>query len=150
MYPVAPAIAIFNESFIIFDYISNFSKGLSKNDIDKLIYNVNKKNKIQDVTGLLIIKNKHFFQILEGEEEKADNLYKKIKTDSRHTGVIKLLDTKIEGRLFKDYNSGEFEVFQKFSDMKKLYLYFNWMKNADYMPADELIELTTNFLKNNK
>ncbi|GGI56735.1 BLUF domain-containing protein [Winogradskyella haliclonae] len=131
-------------------YISNFSKDLDKKSIDNLVYDVNKKNKIHDVTGLLIIKNKHFFQILEGEEEKTNHLYKKIKTDSRHTGVIKLLDTKIEGRLFKDYNSGEFEVFQKFSDMKKLYLYFNWIKNADYLPADEIIKLTTNFLNNNK
>ncbi|WP_299113393.1 BLUF domain-containing protein [uncultured Winogradskyella sp.] len=131
-------------------YISNFSKDLDKKSIDNLVHDVNKKNRIHDVTGLLIIKNKHFFQILEGEEEKTNNLYKKIKTDLRHTGVIKLLDTKIEGRLFKDYNSGEFEVFQKFSDMKKLYLYFNWIKNADYLPADEIIKLTTNFLNNNK
>ncbi|SHG61816.1 BLUF domain-containing protein [Winogradskyella jejuensis] len=131
-------------------YISNFSKDLSKNDIDELINDVNKKNKIHDVTGLLIIKNKHFFQILEGEEEKVDELYEKIKVDSRHTGVIRLLDTKIEGRIFKDYNSGKFDVFQRFTSMKKLYLYFNWIKNADYLPADELIKLTTNFLNNNK
>ncbi|WP_157662582.1 BLUF domain-containing protein [Winogradskyella sp. PC-19] len=60
-------------------YISNFSKDLSKHDIDKLIQTVNKKNKLLNVTGLLIIKNKHFFQILEGEDEKIDPLYEKIK-----------------------------------------------------------------------
>ncbi len=33
--------------------------------------------------------------------------------------------------------------------MKKLYLHFKWIKNAEYIPADGLIELTTNFLKQN-
>ena len=131
-------------------YISNFSQDLSKHDIDKLIHTVNKKNKLLDVTGLLIIKNKHFFQILEGEDEKINPLYEKIKIDSRHTGVIRLLNTKIEGKILKDYNSGEFDAFQKFSSMKKLYLYFSWIKKAEYLPANELIELTTNFLNKNK
>lgn len=131
-------------------YISNFSENLSKKCVKQLATDVNKKNKLNDFTGLLIIKNKHFFQIIEGKDEAVDMLYKKIKIDNRHKGLIKLLDTKIEARIFRDYNSGKFEVFQKFSNMKKLYLYFNWMKNADYLPADELIELTKNFLKNNQ
>ncbi|ARV10203.1 hypothetical protein BTO05_11350 [Winogradskyella sp. PC-19] len=61
-----------------------------------------------------------------------------------------MLNTKIEGKILKDYNSGEFDAFQKFSSMKKLYLYFSWIKKAEYLPANELIELTTNFLNKNK
>ncbi|WP_299111161.1 BLUF domain-containing protein [uncultured Winogradskyella sp.] len=131
-------------------YISNFAKDLNRKTIDELITYVNKNNKIQNITGLLIIKNKHFFQILEGDTKKVDALYKRIKRDIRHTGLITLLNTKIEGRIFNDYNSGNFEIFQKFEDMKKLYLYFNWINNANYLPADKLIRLTTNFLKHNQ
>ncbi|MBO6605879.1 BLUF domain-containing protein [Psychroserpens sp.] len=130
-------------------YISNFAQHLDRNIIDDLITSVNKNNKRHNITGILIIRNKHFFQILEGERSSVENLYAKIKVDSRHTGVIKLLDTTIDDRIFDDYNSGEFEVFQKFADLKKLYLYFKWIKNAEYIPADGLIELTTNFLKQN-
>lgn len=130
-------------------YISNFAQHLDRHLINDLISSVNKNNKHLNITGILIIKNKHFFQILEGEPETVQTLFDRIKTDNRHTGVIKLLDTTIEDRIFDDYNSGEFEVFQKFADMKKLYLYFKWIKNAEYIPADGLIELTTNFLKQN-
>ncbi len=43
---------------------------------------------------------------------RVENLYNKIKVDSRHTDVIKLLDTTIEDRIYDEYNSGEFEVFR--------------------------------------
>ncbi len=131
-------------------YISNFSNYLNKSQIDDLIGFVDTKNNGMSITGLLIIRNKHFFQILEGKEEKVDTLFEKIKTDKRHKDVIKLLDSKIDDQIFKDYNSGKFEIFQRYADMKKLYLYFNWIKNANYLPADELVQLTTNFLKFNK
>ena len=128
-------------------YISSFSKGLTRHMIDDMILTINRNNRIRRVTGILIIRNKHFFQILEGHDNIINDLFQKISLDPRHKGIIKLLDSEIEDRLFNDYNCGEFEVFQKYSDTKKLYLYFNWIKNADYMPADGLIELTKNFLK---
>ena len=130
-------------------YISNFAKGLSHNTITELIESVNLNNTREHITGLLILKNNHFFQILEGESKKVDVLFEKIKKDERHKGIITLLDTEIDGKIFNDYNGGKFEIFQKYADMKKLYLYFNWIKNANYLPAEKLILLTTNFLKHN-
>ncbi len=130
-------------------YISNFAKGLNQNMISELIESVNLNNTKAHITGLLILKNNHFFQILEGESQKVDVLFEKIQKDKRHSGIIKLLDTEIDGKIFNDYNAGKFEIFQKYADMKKLYLYFNWIKNADYLPAKKLIHLTTNFLKHN-
>ena len=130
-------------------YISDFAKGLNPSAIKELVENVDINNNQEQITGLLILKNKHFFQILEGETKKVDTLFKKIHKDPRHRRIIKLLDTDIEGKIFNDYNSGKFEIFQKYADMKRLYLYFNWIKNANYLPADKLIHLTTNFLKFN-
>lgn len=128
-------------------YISNFARDLRKDTIIELIDFVKKNNSKNNITGLLILKNKYFFQILEGHSEQIDGLFNKIKVDPRHKTIITLLDTTIEGRIFNDYNGGKFEIFQKYADMKKLYLYFNWIKNANYLPAEELIQLTTNFLK---
>jgi len=128
-------------------YISNFARDLRKDSINELIDFVKEHNTKNNITGLLILKNKHFFQILEGESKKIDRLFNKIKIDPRHKNIITLLDTNIEGKIFNDYNGGKFEIFQKYANMKKLYLYFNWIKNADYLPAEELIQLTTNFLK---
>ncbi len=130
-------------------YISNFDDNLKKYDIDDLIQFVNLKNKQEGITGVLLIRNKYFFQILEGEEAQIDRLYSKIKKDTRHQGLLKILDKKIEGRIFSAYNSGQFKIIDRYSDAKKLVTYFNWIKNADYLEADELISLTNNFLKYN-
>ncbi|WP_299129308.1 BLUF domain-containing protein [uncultured Winogradskyella sp.] len=131
-------------------YISDFSSDLTDQSTDDLISFVNTYNNSNNVTGLLILKNKHFFQILEGEHDIIDALFKRIQKDMRHTNVIKLLDTKIKGRVFDDYNGGNFKVFENTADMNKLYLYFNWIKQAEYLPANSLIQLTTNFLNQNK
>lgn len=131
-------------------YISNIVGDPKKDTIKELIDFVKENNTKHEITGILILKNKHFFQILEGEPERIDRLFNKIKIDPRHKNIIILLDTNIEGRIFNDYNGGKFEIFQEHADMKKLYLYLSWIKNAEYIPADELIELTTNFLKHNK
>jgi len=128
-------------------YISNFARDLRKNTIIELIDSIKKNNSNNNITGLLILKNRYFFQILEGDSEQIDSLFNKIKVDPRHKTIITLLDTTIEGRIFNDYNGGKFEIFQNYADMKKLYLYFNWIKIANYLPAEELIQLTTNFLK---
>jgi len=102
------------------------------------------------ITGVLLIKNGHFFQIIEGENQNIDILYTKIAKDIRHNGIIKLLDNSIDARIFDGYNGGEFDVFKEHSDLKRLYLYFNWIENANYLPAEEIMKLITNFLKNNR
>ena len=69
-----------------------------------------------------------------------------IKIDQKHVE----LNTLIDDRIFSSYNAGKFETFLRYADMKKLYLYFNWIKNANYLPADGIVQLSTNFLKFNK
>jgi len=128
-------------------YISGFADNLKKTDIDQLIEFVNTKNKLKNIKGILLIRNKYFFQILEGENKVIDTLFTKIKKDKRHKGLIKVLDKEIDGCIFDAYNSGEFETIDKYSDIKKLLTYFNWIKNAEYIEAEALITLTNNFLK---
>ncbi|WP_431156525.1 BLUF domain-containing protein [Winogradskyella poriferorum] len=43
-------------------YISSFSKGLTRLMIDDMILTINRNNRTRRVTGILIIRNKHFFQ----------------------------------------------------------------------------------------
>lgn len=128
-------------------YISDFAKNLDSKTIDDLTRKVSKKNNQLGITGVLIIKDNHFFQIIEGEPQKVEHLYSKITKDKRHNNLIKLLETQIEDRIFNDYNSGDFQIVKDYSNLKKLYLYFNWIKEAEYIPAIEIINLTTNFLK---
>ncbi|MGB6269927.1 MAG: BLUF domain-containing protein [Olleya sp.] len=129
-------------------YISSIST-TSSTEINSLNEFVLKKNKALNITGVLIVQNGHFFQIMEGEKDTIEKTYNKIKEDKRHSGIIKLLDTNIEDRLFQDYESGHFSVIKDFSKLKKLKIYFDWIKQANILVIDELVLLTSNFLKYN-
>ncbi|WP_052503477.1 BLUF domain-containing protein [Lacinutrix sp. Hel_I_90] len=131
-------------------YISTIKSKTSQEDLDNLSYFVSSKNNELDITGILIIQQGHFFQIMEGVQTKVETIFDKIKKDSRHSGLIKLLETKIDYRIFEDYESGNFSVIKDFSNLKKLRIYFNWIKEANILEVDELITLTNTFLNYNQ
>ncbi len=128
-------------------YVSRFANDITNGGITNLIDYVSFNNRLNNITGVLIIRNKHFFQVIEGENHLIDELYEKIKIDTRHLDVIKLLEIDLKDRVFNDYNSGVFEVFERSNDTHKLNTYFSWIKNAEYLPADQLIQLTRKFIK---
>lgn len=131
-------------------YISTIRPATSKKDIERLSKIIAYKNKRLNITGILIIKNGHFFQIMEGSVPNITAAYKKIKKDKRHTGLIKLLETPIEIRLFDAYDTGEFSVIKNYTKLKKLSTYFEWIKKSGLVTVDKLIILTNNFLKHSK
>ncbi len=131
-------------------YISSFANNLNKDDINSLIKSVNLYNKEKNITGVLIIRNKSFFQILEGNIIDIDTLYAKIIEDKRHIGLLKISENEIEDRIFNSYNSGEFDTIDNYSSSKKLLKYFNWIRNADHPVIEEIITLTKNYILHNK
>ncbi len=131
-------------------YVSSKSNHVSNDDLQKLFEQVINRNKAYNITGVLIFKNNHFFQIMEGEEENVNKAYKNISNDPRHFRIIKLLDKDIKNRLFEDYESGNFSIVNNFSKLKKLTIYFNWLKLAELIEVNEINQLATNFLNNNK
>lgn len=58
------------------------------------------RNARAGVTGLLLYKNGHFMQALEGEESAVIKLFSKISRDPRHHHVIPLMHERIEQRHF--------------------------------------------------
>jgi hypothetical protein len=65
--------------------------------------NFNTKN---GLTGMLLYVDESFFQILEGDSKTLDDLYSRIEHDTRHTGVIKLIEIPIEKRTFSEWSMG--------------------------------------------
>lgn len=131
-------------------YISNISLFITEEDIEKLSSDMYKKNKKYNITGILIIQNGHFFQIMEGKSDVIDTVFENIKKDTRHTGLIKLIDTAIDIKFFGDYETGNFGIINSYAKLKKLRTYFEWIEKADLVTANKLIALTTNFLNKNK
>ncbi|MEL6268497.1 MAG: BLUF domain-containing protein [Chloroflexota bacterium] len=58
------------------------------------------------VTGMLLYKGGNFLQILEGEEEKVEELFKSISKDERHRSVSVIYRRPIEERSFDDWSMG--------------------------------------------
>jgi hypothetical protein len=54
------------------------------NDLIDMTSKAQKYNQSQEISGMLVIKSKSLFQLIEGPEEEVKALYKKIKGDKRH------------------------------------------------------------------
>jgi hypothetical protein len=87
-------------------YVSTGCDGLRYEHIKEILESSNKNNETDEISGILIYCNKHFFQIIEGEKEKVEELFQKIAVDPRHDNVIKLQSGFIEQRHFETWNMG--------------------------------------------
>ena len=71
-------------------YVSSFAQNMSDDEIEVLASQAAKKNVENDITGVLMAQSGIFFQIIEGPEEKIDDLFKNIMRDPRHEKVTTL------------------------------------------------------------
>ena len=86
-------------------YISKFSRSLTKKEIES-IGNISQTNNSREgITGVLMCCGGIFFQILEGEEDRIDHLYKRILEDDRHNQILCLKsELNVLQRRFPDWS----------------------------------------------
>lgn len=85
-------------------YVSEFARPLEPRDIEALEEQCVRNNQKLGVTGVLMVSGNLFFQVIEGPEEKVDELFHQILQDDRHTRVLKLADERaVKERLFPDW-----------------------------------------------
>lgn len=63
-------------------------------------------NAAAGITGMLLYKDGNFIQALEGPEAAVRALYRRIQLDTRHRGILKLLDEPIAARRFEHWSMG--------------------------------------------
>ena len=69
------------------------------------IYDISQKNNLESgISGCLLIGSNSYLQLLEGPDLAVENLYSKIKMDSRHKKVKKLFEQHIEEKLFSSWS----------------------------------------------
>ena len=69
------------------------------------IYDISQKNNLKSgISGCLLIGSNSYLQLLEGPDSAVENLYSKIKMDSRHKKVKKLFEQHIEENLFSSWS----------------------------------------------
>jgi len=88
-------------------YVSNTDKNYSEAELEVMLASFCRKNASIGVTGVLIYNGAGtFIQIIEGDEEDIDPLYKKILNDPRHNRINCLRRKKIEDRQFPAWRMG--------------------------------------------
>lgn len=128
-------------------YISDSSRDVSADLLTELYSKAKSNNSKNNITGVLVYKNHNFLQVLEGSQDIVDQTFDRIKNDSRHSNIFKVINTNIEGRIFEDYNFG-FTVIDDKTEFKNLYEYLDWLKLGHNKLANEVIGMVENFIEN--
>lgn len=87
-------------------YASAASPKFTVKDLKAVLGIARERNALVGVTGMLLFEGTSFLQILEGDADVLDSLYKKIADDPRHTRQVLLLREPIESRSFGDWTMG--------------------------------------------
>ena len=93
-------------SLIHVAYASEASIEFSNQAVQRLLEDARRNNAAIGVTGILLLVDRSFFQVLEGEPTVVSSLYEKIERDTRHKHVVKLIREPIEERDFRDWSMG--------------------------------------------
>ncbi|WP_039056709.1 diguanylate phosphodiesterase [Enterobacter sp. Bisph1] len=72
-------------------YRSHLHEHVSLKMLEEMVAAANIKNGQASVTGILLFNGTHFFQLLEGPEERVDAIYQAICADTRHYNLVELL-----------------------------------------------------------
>ncbi len=110
-----------SEQLYHLSYVSTANDGLKLSDFENILNAAKEYNSLLDITGILIYCNKTFFQILEGSKEHIEEVFERIKIDSRHDNIIKIQEEQIQERKFKDWSM----AFKSFNKELSALDYFN-------------------------
>lgn len=92
---------------IALSYISYANQRFSDEELTELLQQAHAFNRTQDITGLLLYNGAGtFLQLIEGEDDAIEALYKKIISDSRHSRVHCLMRKHISEKAFPSWKMG--------------------------------------------
>ncbi len=98
-------------------YVSRSIQRMSLDDLNKLLIQARASNQATGISGVLLHHDGLFLQLMEGEPEAIELLFKKILMDRRHEAVLILVDSlRDRPRMFPDWKMG----FYHFSSIEHL------------------------------
>jgi hypothetical protein len=84
-------------------YVSRARRLLKADEIRHLLEAARDRNTRWDITGALLYFDENFMQYIEGPRSKLELVYRIIRKDPLHTGLIKLMKGPVDGRVFADW-----------------------------------------------
>jgi len=91
-------------------YVSDAKFGLSDGDIENILASSRRNNGAGGVTGMLLYSAGVFVQVLEGEQQTVESLYRRIADDTRHVNIDVVSDMMVDARSFGDWAMGFVEA----------------------------------------
>ena len=93
-------------SMIHIVYTSVETATFSSVQLEELLQVARVNNKRLHLTGMLLYSDGNFFQVLEGEADGVDAMYKKLHLDKRHRQLTLIVREPIARRYFADWSMG--------------------------------------------
>ena len=87
-------------------YASSSVGMLGPEDLSQILRVSRVNNAAVDVTGALLYHQGNVMQVLEGPSDAVGEVYERVHGDPRHTGVLCMLDERVEERAFPDWSMG--------------------------------------------
>ena len=104
-------------------YVSTETVDLGSAGMVELLTEARRINTSRDITGLLLHRDRSFYQVLEGAEDVVRQTFDSIEKDERHTAIDVLFEGEVDEREFPDWQMGflnldgvEIETLQGYSD----------------------------------
>ncbi len=106
-------------------YVSTANIDFQDQEIEDMMIKTSQFNFDKKITGILLYNERNFFQLIEGEKETIQKLYEKIKQDSRHDNIIKILEKTVFEPAFDGYLTDFITDTKKYSESQlKHYLHY--------------------------
>lgn len=87
-------------------YQSECTFSLTHQNIIQILEKSRINNASNNLTGILLIINNTFLQILEGSQSQVEKTFQRITLDKRHENIVKLMDGHIQERSFPLWTMG--------------------------------------------
>ena len=87
-------------------YASTAESTFSESDIPALLTQARTANAERAITGMLLYIDGGFFQVLEGDLDAIDEVYRRILRDPRHSRITLIIREPIAARAFSEWTMG--------------------------------------------
>ncbi|MCB4808096.1 BLUF domain-containing protein [Tamlana sp. 62-3] len=113
-------------------YKSKVKSGLSILSTEMVFKETLSNNFKHNITGVLVKNKDIFFQIIEGDSNLINQLFKKITNDSRHNNIIQLVNGSISSRSFSNFKAG----YTVIEDSESIYELHDYLLKLNSLQAE--------------
>lgn len=107
-------------------YLSSAKKNIDSDTIKMIVATAEDHNSKHNITGILLFRGGVFLQLLEGERETVETLFKKIEKDTRHSNIIRIFSIEGHERIYTNWAMGYHEISDL--DIKMVNEFLSWNK----------------------